>query len=424
MKKYSVVLCFLLIATAVLGKDFNIKDFNAVGDGTTLDTKAIQDAINAASEDGGGRVVIPEGVYLTKPIKILSNVELHLQKGAVLLATTNLVDFPHVPMKHIANTDGLPRKRSSALIYADEAKNISFTGEGTIDCNGAAFVKMKTDRNWTGWQYERKVKLNESLPRVVFLAGCSNVTVRGVVLRNPPAGWSWWIHDCDKVLIEDSNVFADVRYPNNDGFHINSCRDVIIRNCHVETGDDSIIVRANNSSLAENKVCENVVVSNCTLRSWSAAVRIGWSQDGVMRNCLFKDLKIVDSSVGISMIVPIVGNGNADYGREATRFENIVFEDIEMESIYGRPFLAHIHPDANNLKFDGFYNVCLRNVRANCAVGPLLRGRKENPIKGVRFENCQWNIFENKFDSYRRHGAASWDRRQNEENIFYIEDGK
>ena len=105
MKKYSVVLCFLLIATAVLGKDFNIKDFNAVGDGTTLATKAIQDAINAASADGGGRVVIPEGVYLTKPIKILSNVELHLQKGAVLLATTNLVDFPHVPMKHIANTD-------------------------------------------------------------------------------------------------------------------------------------------------------------------------------------------------------------------------------------------------------------------------------------------------------------------------------
>jgi len=146
----------------------------------------------------------------------------------------------------------VPRWRNASIIYADEAENIAISGRGTIDCNGKAHVREKTDPNWKGMQYERIAPRRESLPRVVFFAGCKNVSITDVTMTNQPAGWSYWIHDCDCVKFDRCNILADVRYPNNDGIHINSCRDVTISNCFVETGDDAIIIRANNRS---NKRC-------------------------------------------------------------------------------------------------------------------------------------------------------------------------
>ena len=95
---------------------------------------------------------------------------------------------------------------------------------------------------------------------------------------NQPAGWSYWIHDCDYVAFDRVKIFAEVEYPNNDGIHINSSRNVTISNCDITCGDDSIIVRANNASLAENKVCEKVCVTNCNLTSYSGGIRIGWKK--------------------------------------------------------------------------------------------------------------------------------------------------
>ena len=177
--------------------------------------------------------------------------------------------------------------RSACLVLADCVTNVAITGRGVIDANGKSFVREKTG-DWTGWQFERIVDPTKSMPRVCFFVGCRGVRVEDVTLVNGPAGWSYWVHDCDDVLFDRCRVKVDVRYPNNDGIHINSSRDVMIRNCDLETGDDSIIVRANNRSLAENKVCERVVVSNCTMRSWSAGIRIGWANDGVIRNCTFR----------------------------------------------------------------------------------------------------------------------------------------
>lgn len=382
------------------------------------ETELLQNLIDECAARGGGTVEIEAGVHLIRGLRLRSNINLHLAKDAVLLASPKLEDHSEwTDVKHIAYPDALPRKRNASVILADEAENVSITGEGVIDGNGENYVREKTG-DWTGWQFERKVPPEQSLPRVCFFTGCRNVIIRGVTLKNPPSGWSWWFHDCDNVLIENSNVKADVRYPNNDGFHINSCRDVIIRNCDIETGDDSIVVRANNRSLADNKVCERVLVTDCTLRSWASGIRIGWTNDGIIRNCRFQNIKINDTNVGFALFLPPVEG--TDFGREATRFENLVFENIRMRNIYGRPILSWYAPVEKGTLIDGFYNIVFRNVRSYGLEKPLFRGRKETPIKGVSFENCRFDIVSDiALPGYIRHGSAAWDRHLGETNEYF-----
>ena len=145
-----------------------------------------------------------------------------------------------------------------------------------------------------------------------------------------PAGWSYWIHDCDRVQIDGLKILANVRYPNNDGIHVNFSRDVTISDCIIETGDDSLVVRANSRSLKENKTCERVIISNCSLRSWSAGIRIGWTNDGVIRDCSFSNIVMHDTSVGIALVLPRRKDapGWTDYGREATEIESLSFNNI------------------------------------------------------------------------------------------------
>jgi len=370
----------------------------------------LQARIDAVAAAGGGRVNVPAGVHRIRPLRLRSGIELHLEKGAVLSSPTNLEAFAEwTDVKSIAYPEALPRRRNASFVFADACHDISITGAGTIDCNGDAFVRPKTGDSWTGWHFERKVPPEKSLPRVVFFAGCSNVVVRGITIAHPPAGWSTWFHACDNLLVEDVKVRADVRYPNNDGIHVNSCRNVVVRNCDIETGDDSIVVRANNRSLAENRVCENVVVSNCTLRSWSAGVRLGWTNDGLIRNCLFRDLRMRDMSVGIAYSLPLVCG--TDYGREATSLDNIVFENITMDEVYGRPILVYYGPREKGTLIGPIRNLVFRNVTSRGLEKPMFRARPENPIEGVRFENCRFDVVrEDVLPGFKRHGAAAWDR--------------
>ena len=388
-----------------------MRDFGAKGDGVTKDTAAVQRAIDACVAMGGGRVVITNGTFLVAPITLGCGVELHLARGAGLLGSRDLTDYPNRSGIRHVRTDALPRKRNCSLVFAEECDGISITGEGFIDANGANFVKPKSGDDWTGWHFERNVDLDKSLPRVVFFTGCRNVRIEGMTLKNPPAGWSFWIHDCDDVLFDGVQVKADVRYPNNDGIHINSCRDVIVRNCDLETGDDSIVVRANNRSLRENRVCERVVVSNCVCRSWSAGIRIAWSNDGTIRNCSFSDIRMRDTSVGIALALPGIPEWNKyDYGREATLVEDLVFEDIEMDGIYGRPILMWMSPRPDS-RVEAVRRISFRNIRSTGLEKPLFMGLEGKPFDDISFTDCEFTVVgDDVLPGYRRHGAAAWDR--------------
>ena len=385
----------------------NIKDFGAIGDGKTLNTKAIQSAIDFAGKTGG-RVLIEDGIYMTGTILYKSNVELHIASDAVLLGSPDCDDYPEAETVHV-NSSLLPRWRNACLIFAEECENIALTGMGTIDCNGKTFV-IHSQAAGTGWKYHRD-HTHPTPPRAVFFTGCKNVKVEDITMINQPAGWSYWIHDCDYVAFDRVKIDAEVEYPNNDGIHVNSSRNVTISNCSITCGDDCIIVRANNVSLKENKVCERVVVTNCNLTSYSAGIRIGWINDGTIRNCAFSNLVMTDCSCGIDFKFPYVKHdpnipSTSDIGREATRIENLTFDNIIMDKTYTAPVNFEIDPH-EDVMVDAVGNIYFSNMRVRGPQFIWIQGREQNHIQNVEFNNCSFTLTDgSEFPDKNNHGAS------------------
>ncbi len=388
---------------------FDIRDYGAVSDGTTKNTEAIQKTLDACRDAGGGQVLIADGTYLTGSIRLYSGTDLHIAAGATLLGSDNVNDYPEREGLHHVNTAFLPRYRNACLIFSEESQNISITGSGIIDCNGKHFTRPKeTYAEKGGWKYERIDA--PTPPRVVFFTGCQNVRVEEVSMVNQPAGWSYWIHDCDDVYFGKCKILAEVEYPNNDGIHINSCRNVLIEDCDIVTGDDSLIVRANNASLAENKVCENVTIRNCRLRSYSAGIRIGWINDGTIRNCEFYNLTMTDTTVGVGIVLPGRGETRlADEGREATHVENLVFRDIEMDGIYNHP-IKIVVSEKECTKFDTICDLRFERIHSRGLEIFYIKGKPDNPVRNITFSDCVFEkVSDEELPGWRFHGAK--DRR-------------
>ena len=384
--------------------DFYVKDFGAVADGKTLNTAAIQAAIDACTKAGGGRVVVSGGIYMTGTIVLKQNVDLHIEADGVLYGSPNCEDYPEIPKKHVV-PDNCPRHRSASLIFAEECENISITGKGKIDAHGDAFIEKKPDGTYCNIPYRRIDA--PTPPRVVFFTGCKNILVENVTMTNQPAGWSYWIHDCDYVSFSKIKILADLDYPNNDGIHVNCSRNVTVSDSLISCGDDCIIVRANSRSLAENKVCEKITVTNCNLTSHSGGIRIGWVNDGVIRNCTFSNLVMTDTTVGISILLPPKKTANTgDYGREKTLIENLSFSGIVMDRGYSIPIYIHLHDDPDT-ECEAIRNLYFDNIHARGLELPYICGRQSNPIQNIQFTNCSFHQLNHEiYDDKKPHGCV------------------
>lgn len=381
--------------------DIEIRKIGAVGDGKTLCTELIQKAIDDCNADGGGRVIISAGTYLTGKLVMKSNVELHIAAGGILLGSADYKDYPEADAKHVESFM-LPRNRNACLIYAEECENIAITGLGTIDCNGHHYVTPRSNPRFHHWEFERIETLTP--PRVVFFTGCKNIKVEDVMMINQPAGWSYWIHDCDFVTFDKVKVYAELTYPNNDGIHINCSRDVSISNCSITCGDDCLVVRANSISLPENKVCERVTVTNCNLSSYANGVRVGWINDGVIRNCTFSNLVITDSNGGIDIRLPLrirssenvrfIEASNpvsADVGREETLIENLSFSNIVMDRMYEYPIRIFIDPD-ERVQAKTIRNIYFHAVHSRSIEPPYVVGREKTHLNNICFADCTFDL--------------------------------
>ncbi|MBQ5602713.1 MAG: hypothetical protein IIU77_07840 [Clostridia bacterium] len=388
-------------------REFHIKDYGAIGDGTTLNTVSIQNAIDDCANHGGGRVVIGEGTYLSSSITLKSNVELHFEADGCLLGSSDCNDFPEkTHLVHIESYN-LPRHRNACLIFAERCENISITGMGVIDCNGDSFVEKKGE-DWTGWEYKR-LDL-PTPPRVVFFTGCKNVRIENITMQNQPSGWSYWIHDCDFVSFDKCKILANVQYPNNDGIHINSSRNVTISNCDINCGDDCIIVRANNLSLPENKVCERVTVTNCNLTSYANGIRLGWMGDGVIRNCTFSNIVMTDTVTGIGISFPKFNPETPDHGREDTVIENMSFNNIIMDDIYAHPIRISLSPSEFS-RCKSIKNIFFSQVHARGLEFPFIHGNEDHVVKNIHFSDCSFEkVTDNDLPDYKKHGPAAWER--------------
>ncbi len=398
---------------------YDIRNYGAIGDGKTVNTKFIQDAIDACANAGGGRVLVSGGKFMTGTINLKSNVDFHIASDGVLYGSPKCDDYPEKEKLNHLKKEFMPRWQSSCMIFAEECENISITGNGKIDCNGDVFMMPRTGMD--GWQFQRQPL--PTPPRVVMFAGCKNVLVKDVTMTNQPAGWSYWIHDCDFVNFDRIKIVADLRYPNNDGIHVNCSRNVTISNCCISCGDDCIVVRANNSTLKENKITEKISVTNCNLTSWSGGIRVGWIKDGVIRDCVFSNLVMTDTSCGISILLPGRGEQRiSDEGRESTLIENLSFSNIIMDGIYSHPVLIWIEDNpATHCK--AIRNLYFTDIHSTALRFPIFHGRVDCPIENIWFNNCSFvRVGEDVLPGLYEHGAAMGGNGHYGDMFTYVND--
>ena len=261
MNQYARSVVFLLtflglVSPAAAGqKVYDIRDFGAKGDGKSLCTQAIQNAIDKCAGSGGGAVCLPPGAYLTGTVYLQSNVTLELDTGCTLLGSPDKADYG--PPCKLANGQTFGYW---AIIAGKGLEHIAIRGRGTIDGQGANFKYKDGPR-----------------PKNLYLEDCRDVLIEGLRLR---AAGSWMQHyrNCDRLTIRDIAVFNHVAY-NNDGLNIDSCRDVVITGCNIDSDDDAVVLKS-----LSTKPCENVVISDCIVSSHCNSIKMGTESGGGFQN--------------------------------------------------------------------------------------------------------------------------------------------
>ena len=252
--------------------EYNILSCGAVADGRTNCATAIQNAVDTASAAGGGRVIIPAGQYLSGSVLLKDNVELYLESGAVLISSLDPVDIKPFPQggNGVNPDDTADGWQSGFFLGASHAKNVTISGMGTIYGQGD---QVFLDKNEDNGFHECPKTCEAFRPRMMLFEDVENFTVRDVTLKDA-AFWTLHMAGCQNVRIDGIKILNDDRGANNDGIDPDCCRNVVIANCIVSTGDDAIVVKSTGPMSRRYGVCENITITNCVLHSRDSALKI------------------------------------------------------------------------------------------------------------------------------------------------------
>jgi hypothetical protein len=335
---------------------FDVTTYGAKGDGQTLDTAAIQQAIDACHKAGGGVVYLPNGNFLSGTIELKSNVTLRLSPGATLLGSRKMEDYvrPH-------------------LIYARGAENIAIDGGGAINGNGDAF-----------WDADFKPKSRRPMP-VIELVESKDIRVENIRIRNA-AGWGIHPLVCDRVLIRGISIINDYRTPNTDGIDPDSTRNLIISDSYIETGDDAIVLKTTGRLGKPAPPTENIAVINSVLMSDDAALKLGTESHGDFRHIRVSNCVIRKSSEGVAI-----------YGKDGGLIEDVNFSGLSIETASinkRRTYPVYIDLDRRTAESaqSRIRNIVFSDITVETKGRVLLTGMAEQPLEDLVFRNLTMRI--------------------------------
>lgn len=349
---------------------FNVRDYGAAGDGCSKDTLPIQRTIDACSLAGGGVVLVPPGTYLSGTLYLKDNLCLDISPGAVLLGSTEATDY-NADDFCSQNRVFLPEKVSGAhLVVGVEVKNVTIRGGGRIDGNGQAFFSVPANHpdrfEIPGWRPGQ----------MVFLCECENIRIEDVELFNAPY-WSCFLHGCDRVFVRGVRVWNDPRTINGDGIDIDCCRQVVISDCIIESGDDCITLRGNAQPLKNPKPCEDVVVNNCILKTRANGVRVGVG-NGMIRQALFSNLIIGGNALdGICIQSNYCSGGNLT-GHGGVEIHDLRFENIQMPDVCSAMYVAPGYAGGQAVS-----RLYFHNLHAMAKKGSVIKGAASNLLRHI-----------------------------------------
>jgi hypothetical protein len=385
---FSLLLC-ICRALSISGADtgsYNVKDFGASGHKKDNVTLAIQKAINACAQAGGGTVYFPAGDYTTATLFLKSHIRICLAPGATIFASRQVSDYSITKDRIDMETN------ISILFYGKELENVSFTGRGTIDGQAEHtwedmketdnFIKAETEiARASGIEMKRAFAL---LPRVslFYLVSCKNVLLEHITVQRSPH-WSVHIQWSQDIIIRGIRLFSSLSHGvNSDGIDIDGCRSVIISDCIIETGDDAICLKSTNQSGKYESV-ENVTVTNCVLTSTSCALKIGTETHGDFRHILFTNCIIKNANRGLGIFV-----------RDGGHVEDVQFANISIQTQRkhfnwwgdGDAVRFVVLKRTEQSKVGSIQNIRLENITAGVEGTSLVEG-----FAGQSIQNIQLN---------------------------------
>lgn len=371
---------------------YNVMTYGAKGDGITDDAKAVQAAIDACSEAGGGQVLFPSGhTFMTGPVELKSNVDYHLMQNATWKANPD--ESIYKKSAFFANEG-----EGMCWIWTRDTKNISITGQGTIDGNGVSFMgKELLD------SYELKpVTTFDPRPHVLTLMGVEKLQIRDVTICN---GAYWTVHciGCYDVSIIGISLLNNLKIRNGDGIDIDHSQKVRIADCFITSGDDCICLK-NRREYEMYGPCKDIVVTNCVMTGRSCAIKIGSENMDSISNVLIQNSIIKASNRGI-------GIQNRDEGTVT----NVVFDNIIIEGYYfsdvwwgkAEPIYVTSYPRASSNHKDGNWrfpkgvtegrcgevsDIWFRNIVATSENGCFIGGDTKDKVNNIHLQNCQFTL--------------------------------
>lgn len=418
----------------------DIRDFGAKADGETLNTEAINNAIKAVSEKGGGKVVIPEGLWLTGPVVLQNNVNLHVEKNALVLFSGDADLYPLVR----TSFEGLDMLRCQSPISAMNAENIAITGHGVLDGSGDSWRPVKrnkmTDGQWksllksggvvdesgkvwypnegalkasilTGSKEKREISNSEwegmkrwLRPVLLSIVKSKRVLLEGVTFRNSP---SWCLHplSCEDLTLNGVKVFNPWYSQNGDALDVESCKNVVVTNSLFDAGDDAICIKSGKDADGRRRgePCENVLVKNNTVLHGHGGFVVGSEMSGGVRNVYVADCTFIGTDVGLRF--------KSTRGRGGV-VENVYVDNINMINIPGDALIADLYyavKDAPGApvpavteETPSFKNIHISNISCKGAGRAMfLNGLPEMPIenfsvRNMRITDAQKGAFINK----------------------------
>lgn len=344
---------------------FDIRAYGAVADGVTNSAEAVNRAIDACSQAGGGEVLVPPGRFVVGAIRLQSRVHLRLSSGAVLLGSQRFEDYPLVE----GLWGGDPVQHYSSLINANGATDIAITGQGVIDARGKVW-----------WDAHLQGSLKHPPGRLIGLYRCKNVLVEGVQLRNSPA---WTIHPayCENVTISRVTIVNPYRNaPTTDGIDIDSSRNVHVSGCNIAVGDDCIVVKAGKGEYGRRIgiASENITISDCITGHGHGGVVLGSETAGGIRNVVVSNCVFDGTDSGIRMKT-CRGRGGIV---ENIRVSNVVMRNIGQVAIKLDMKYEDTAPEPASDNTPTFRNIHLANITIDNAVqAAYLVGLPEKPIE-------------------------------------------
>jgi polygalacturonase len=357
---------FLSFVLAAHAKEFNVCQFGAVGDGKTLDTTAIQKAVDTAAAAGGGTLLVPAGRFLTGPFTLASGIDLHLATNAVILIDDDRSRYP------------ITKKRYQDAITAKDAHDLGISGEGTIDGQGEAW--------WQAFRTEAKMPHR---PYLIKFENCTRLTVTGVTLRHSPM-FHLVTQNCTDVNIAGITIQSPENAPNTDGIDPSGWN-YLITDCHIDTGDDDIAIKPerNERRSPGNK---NYLIKNCVF-GHGHGMSIGGGSTGGLDGLTVSNCTFTATDYGIR-IKTVRGNGGL--------VKNCTYENLTMTGIQKSPIsIMDYYPERNAPKDPAtetaqpitdrtplIQDILIRNVTAtDCPNAGIIRGLPEAPVDGLTFSN-------------------------------------